>query len=59
MINPRGGDFYLATNGDHNLAVDMCSSCQTSAPGAAPIAAPPADRYDVPEVALPANLRDV
>jgi hypothetical protein len=22
MINPRGGDFYLATTGDHNLAVD-------------------------------------
>jgi hypothetical protein len=23
MINPRGGDFYLATSGDNNLAVDM------------------------------------
>ena len=22
MINPRGGDFYLATSGDKNLAVD-------------------------------------
>ena len=22
LINPRGGDFYLATSGDHNLAVD-------------------------------------
>jgi hypothetical protein len=22
MINPRGGDFYLATSGDNNLAVD-------------------------------------
>jgi hypothetical protein len=22
MINPRGGDFYLATSGDRNLAVD-------------------------------------
>ena len=23
MISPRGGDFHLATSGDHNLAVDM------------------------------------
>jgi hypothetical protein len=22
MISPRGGDFYLATSGDYNLAVD-------------------------------------
>ena len=22
MISPRGGDFYLATSGDRNLAVD-------------------------------------
>lgn len=22
MISPRGGDFYLATSGDNNLAVD-------------------------------------
>lgn len=25
MINPRGGDFYLATSGDHNLAVDSAT----------------------------------
>jgi hypothetical protein len=25
MISPRGGDFYLATSGDHNLAVDRLS----------------------------------
>ena len=24
MINPRGGDFSLATNGDRNLAIDKC-----------------------------------
>ena len=24
LINPRGGDFYLATTGDKNLAVDRC-----------------------------------
>src|SRR5262249_5769652 len=23
MIDPRGGDFYLATSGDRNLAIDM------------------------------------
>ena len=22
LINPKGGDFYLATSGDHNLAID-------------------------------------
>ena len=26
MINPRGGDFYLATSGDRNLAVDTGES---------------------------------
>jgi len=29
MINPRGGDFYLATSGDHNLAVDTLVVCRT------------------------------
>ncbi len=28
LINPRGGDFYLATSGDRNLAVD--TSCRLS-----------------------------
>jgi hypothetical protein len=28
MINPRGGDFYLATTGDHNLAVDKMGHCR-------------------------------
>jgi hypothetical protein len=26
MINPRGGDFYLAISGDRNLAVDRGGS---------------------------------
>ena len=25
MISPRGGDFYLATSGDRNLAVDTAA----------------------------------
>ncbi len=25
LINPRGGDFYLATSGDRNLAIDIAS----------------------------------
>jgi site-specific DNA recombinase len=31
LINPRDGDFYLATTGDHNLAVDNVRSCATAA----------------------------
>ena len=30
MINPRGGDFYLATSGDRNLAVDRAPACSVN-----------------------------
>jgi hypothetical protein len=26
MIDPRGGDFYLATSGDRNLTIDMAAA---------------------------------
>ena len=31
MNNPRGGDFYLATSGDRNLAVDRARPSSVAA----------------------------
>ena len=54
MINPRGGDFQLATSGDRNLAVDIGSGHETirCRPYVRSHRAPPACAPAVPEARM-------